>query len=268
MRQFGKPNNGAGLSLEKRAVAALTDAATNSATMAALVTELTPAITRARQAAAVEEERALDPQKSPDLKAAREQRDDAMLLIGRLETLQSQLQRRFAAVREKEEVADYEAKRDKLQAESDAISLELRETYSEAAQRIFDVFQRARDFQARASRLGHPPSGVETLRRFDNAVERVLDKVTLIDFVGEIHWPPPQVSMGVSYVKSMTFPSYTAGVNGPVGPGWETEAVRERFRVRHAEDQERQRAVYENMGKEQEARSNAEERERFLAARR
>jgi hypothetical protein len=101
-RQFDKPGSE---TLEKRAVAALTGNSTTSATKTALITELTPAITKARQAAAVAEECALDPSRAPDLKEARERRDDALLLVGRLETLQSQLQRRLAQVREQEEVA-------------------------------------------------------------------------------------------------------------------------------------------------------------------
>jgi hypothetical protein len=99
-------------------------------------------------------------------------------------------------------------------------------------------------------------------------VERVLEKVVLLDFAGDQHWPPPQVSLGVAFVEAMQFPSHTAGVNGPIGRGWETDDVRAQFRARHEEEQERQRAAYENLSKEQEARSNAEERERFLAARR
>jgi hypothetical protein len=268
VKQFDKPNKGSELPLEKRAVAALTED-TNSAAMAALITELTPAIIEARQASAVEEERALDPRKSPDLKAAREQRDDALLLVGRLETLQSQLQRRHSAARAQEEVATYEAKRDELQAESDGIEQALRETYCDAAQRIFDVFERAKAFQARASRvLGYPPPGVQTLSKFDNSVERVMDKVTLIDFQDTQHWPPPQASLGVAFVEGITFPSHSAGVGGVVGPGWETEEVRQKFRARHEQEQERQKAIYAEMAKEQTDRGNAEERERFLAARR
>jgi hypothetical protein len=118
VRQFDKPSKASELPLEKRAVAALTGNSATSATMAALIIELTPALTHARQAAIAEEERALDPSSAPDLKAARESRDDALLLVGRLETLQSQLQRRLADAREQEQIADYEAKREKLQAEA------------------------------------------------------------------------------------------------------------------------------------------------------
>jgi hypothetical protein len=69
-------------------------------------------------------------------------------------------------------------------------------------------------------------------------------------------------------VESMTFPSHTAGVNGPIGPGWEQEDVCALFRARHEQEMARQKAVYQGMAKEQKARINAEERERFLAARR
>jgi hypothetical protein len=142
-----------------------------------------------------------------------------------------------------------------LQAESNAIQRELCDTYQEAAQRIIEVFEHAKEFQARASRiLGYPPPGVSTLSKFDNAVERVLDRVTLLNFAGEQMWPPPQISMGVAYVASIQFPSHVAGINGPIGPGWETEEVRERFRAKHEEEQERQRAVYENLSKEQEGK--------------
>ena len=138
----------------------------------------------------------------------------------------------------------------------------------EAATYILDVFERAKDFQSRASRvLGYPPSGSDTLRKFDNAVGRLLEKVVPLNFVGEQIWPPPQVSLGVAYVELMQFPSHTAGVNGPIGPGWETDEVRERFRVKHDQEQARQKEIYAEMSKEQEDRMNAEERERFLAAR-
>ena len=134
---MNKPNEQT--TLEKRAVAALGHDGLTALSAAELIAELTGALAAARQEAAAEEERALDPQQSPDLKAARERRDDAQLKVGRLETLQSQMQRRLSVVRELEWVRNYCEKRDVLQAEADGIEQELYDTYVEAGSRICDV---------------------------------------------------------------------------------------------------------------------------------
>ena len=117
---MNKPNEQT--TLEKRAVAALGHDGLTALSAAELIAELTGALAAARQEAAAEEERALDPQQSPDLNAARERRDDAQLKVGRLETLQSQMQRRLSVVRELEWVRNYCEKRDVLQAKRTASS--------------------------------------------------------------------------------------------------------------------------------------------------
>ena len=106
------------------------------------------------------------------------------------------------------------------------------------------------------------------LEQFTRDAPSIMQGCTLPDWRDSARnlWPPPQVSMGVAYVSSMEFPSHTAGISGPIGPGWETEDVRARFRARHEQEQERQQAAYVEMSKQQEARINAEERERFAAA--
>jgi hypothetical protein len=255
--------------LEQRAVSAINDAALTAATASELIAELTGAIAAAKQEATAEEERALDPRLSPDLQVAREKRDDAQLKVGRLQTLREALQRRHATVRAQEEITAYEAKRDALQKEGDALQQELIDTYIDAASAICTLFQRAKHFQTRASSLlGYPPAGVDTLRKFDLGVQRVLEKVRLYDFADEQIWPPQASSLAVEFAQSLQYPSHVAGINGPIGPLWADEEVRARFRSRHEQEQERQKSYYEQTAKEQTDRANAEERDRFLATRR
>jgi hypothetical protein len=64
---------------------------------------------------------------------------------------------------------------------------------------------------------------------------------------------------------SQQFPAYTVGISGLIGPGWEDEEVQASFRARREKEQSRQAAVYLEMGKTQEDRINAEERERAAA---
>ncbi len=139
----------------------------------------------------------------------------------------------FGTLAAVEWVASYCEKRDALQTESDALAQELVETYSDAAQRIYDVFTRAVAFRERAARiLGYPPPQTEPLRRFDLGVERLLDTVRLFDFKGEQAWPPPSAQLGVSHAETTPFPSHIRGVSGFIGPAGRRQKCKLNFSAR------------------------------------
>jgi hypothetical protein len=78
--------------------------------------------------------------------------------------------------------------------------------------------------------------------------------------------PPPQPQPAVELLQSMSFPSHTRGIGGYIGPGWETEELRQRFRDEKAREQEQTAANFARMTKEQEERINREERERIAGS--
>ena len=81
-------------------------------------------------------------------------------------------------------------------------------------------------------------------------------------------WPPPQQSFAAAMVAGMAFPSHTRGIGGFIGPGWETEEMRQRFHQLNERDRADCAAYYQRETEKQEERQNAEERERFVNLRR
>ena len=133
--------------------------------------------------------------------------------------------------------------------------------------RIIAIFQRAKDFQVPRLASRYPPPAPRRCSKFDNAVERVLEKVVLLNFVGEQIGPHRRHRWALRSFKSMQFPSHTAGVGGVIGPGWETEEVRNNSGSGTTKSRSDRKRPIRRLAKDQEERMNAEERERFLAAR-
>jgi hypothetical protein len=250
--------------LETRVVAALTGDGITSANVEALILETASAIADGENAAAAERERAFDPVVSPDIKAAREQMQDALFKVARMKTLLPRLEKLSGEVRAAEEIAAFTIKRDALQSDGDAIETELVETYSEAARQIVDVFARASAFRDRVRQeLPAVPSGVAQFRKFAPSVSRLLGDVVLVALDDGRHklWPVKSSgAFAAEFAQAMTVPSHP-------GSDWGSAEVRaQRRKVVEAE----QAGIARHMAEatqQQEDRLNAEARERAAAMR-
>src|SRR5262249_51217260 len=105
------------LTLEQRAVTALTDGSLTSAQLAALVEQTTAALAEAEQLAAAEKAKAFDPVQAPDPRVAYELMVDAGFKADRLRTLLPRLQHRLAEVVRNEQAAAWIAERDQFAVE-------------------------------------------------------------------------------------------------------------------------------------------------------
>src|SRR4051812_24654622 len=107
-------------SLEQQVAAALTDDALTLAELETLAGELADGIAAAKQHAIRERESAMDPARSSNLREARQNMDDAAIAIGRLQTLQSRLERKLTATFAAGQRARWEADYKKVLAKRDA----------------------------------------------------------------------------------------------------------------------------------------------------
>jgi hypothetical protein len=229
---------------------------TTAAELSNLLQQLGRAIAAAAQFAESERDKSLDALQCLDPDAAREQADDAEFMRNRLATQQPLLLARFQRVSEQETIAAYLAKRDALRVERDTLEQELTEVYTRASGEIVALFQRVSQFKQRAHReLGYPPANVDPLPEL--AVRPLLDKVQLFELDGKTQTWPPRSDFAATFAASMV-------IHHP-GPAWSDPVFQERRRAEIAAEQERMARHHATQAAEQEARQNAEERERFAA---
>jgi hypothetical protein len=243
---------------EKKLKAALTDRSASASELGKILGETDNAIAAAEQEALAARERALDPVVSPDLAQARDSMESAAFYVGRLQTQQPRLLRRYQETVLKEQVQTYLTKLRELAPERDALAAELRTTYETATAELTGLFQRVRIFEQRArSALGSPPANCAVLERIDT---RVLDKCTLPDWQHPDRnlWPPPADFS--AFAASMTIPS--------VGAAWADPVVQERQRAERAAEQERMARHYAAQAAEQLERENRQLRENWEASQR
>jgi hypothetical protein len=258
--------------LEQRIVVALQpDNSIRSADVAALIKETGTVIADA------EKEQAVDP-RSSDSRAAGQAIIDAMCTANRLGPLLLKLKARYQEIHEQEEsekwFAEREAtwvdKHDALKKERDALAEELRDDYSPAADRIADLFKRIATIDMAIDELNrtcpvrlqrHLLSVERHARGIDNFsvnTPSLLASVCLFDFnSGRQICPPLQQSMGAAFAATMPTSDQRFSANW-----WkenEDGAARQRVRQQHLSD------YFARTTEEQEARANAEERDRFAA---
>lgn len=251
--------------LGQRAARVLNSDSITSAEINLLIDETAAAITEGEAVAAEEKQRAFDPALSPDPKSARERMEDALFKVGRLKTLLPRLEQRANEVRAQEERKFYEAKRDELQAEADAIEDELIETYCDCAERMMDMFDRASDFRDRVrGELPFPPAGVDTFRKFDRSVHRLLNDVALVDLDGNQVWPPRSLRHGNP--NSLAVLCAQSAVVPHPGPRWCDPDFQAQRRLEIEKEQATIARYHEQAAKAEEDRQNREERDRFNAA--
>jgi hypothetical protein len=201
--------------LEQQVAAALADKRIGTDELEYLIDQVERGLAGAEQNAARQREAAFDPAVSPDLSAARQQLEDAVFLVGRLQTLRPRLERRLAEVLDAEAHArwleDYEqvlAKRDE--------AVELFQNYPELVVQLLTILHTARNVDAEIDRVNHSaPSGehrrltgVECTARgitaFSTAVPSIAASVTLPDLEnpGRTLWPPPQINPALLQVPA------------------------------------------------------------------
>jgi len=148
--------------LERRIAAALATEDTPSSKLEVLITETENAIVEAKEAAALEEVKALDPTISPDPKIARDAMEDAQFRVARLETLLPKLETRFEKRQKREEFVEWKKRYDELEPLRDALANEMREVYPAMVAQVADLMQRVSAFDRAASDLhGDRAAGVK-----------------------------------------------------------------------------------------------------------
>jgi hypothetical protein len=254
------------IALERKITAALTDI-TPAADLAALIEETEAAIAEAEKEQAV-----------ADPSAAR-QAIDAMVAVNRLGLLLLKLQARYQEVHEQEEIVTWRAERkaawlaehDAWIAERDALAEELRDVYSELTRRMADLFVRIAANNEALDELSRTrPEGVQRDLRSVELHARGLDaysrerpsllaSVCLFDWdTGRQICPPQRPSMAAACAATM-MPASDRRFSGEWWKDAEDGAARQRAEQLRIAD------TYSRMTKEQEARENAEARERFAA---
>jgi hypothetical protein len=145
-------------SLEKKIVAALVGEA-SSADLSALVEETERAIVTAEHDAKAAAETAMDPAKSPDLKAARALLEDSQLAFGRLQTLKPRLELRLRDAQAAEFATRWNKSFEQIEPRH-AAAVKRFERYPALVAELGSIFTEAAAVDAEASDInGAAPSG-------------------------------------------------------------------------------------------------------------
>jgi hypothetical protein len=228
--------------LEQRIVAALeSDSVITSADVAVLIEETEVGIAKA------DEDRATD------------------------QALLSKLQARYQQAQTQEQATGWLAEHDRLKDERDALAEELREVYPDAVSKLVDLFGRIIANNEALSDLHQArPSGVRQhllsselqargLDGFTRDTPSILTSVHLLDWEsGRQAWPPQRPPMAAAFAATMV-PAYGRRCTADWWMDNEQRVVEQRA------ERQRMADYYARTKKEQEARENAEARERFIA---
>jgi hypothetical protein len=193
-------------SLEQKIIAALADANITTVTLNELLDATENGIEEAKRDAARQRELAFDPVLSPDPKAAREALDDSAILVGRLQTLQTRLERRLATAIAAEQHASWLKDYNEVMAKRDAAAEEFKE-YPELVNQLLDLLHTARQVDVECDRVnGEAPQGeprrllgveltARNLKIFSISQPKISDRIALPDAQGDrMLWPPPQLN--------------------------------------------------------------------------
>ena len=185
------------------------------------------------------------------------------------QALLSNLQARYRQAQAQEQATGWLAEHDRLKGERDALAAELRELYPDAVTKITDLFVRITANDEALSRLHQArPSGMKQhllpaelhargLDSFSRDHPSLLESTRLLDWAsGHEIWPPPQTPLAVLVAASVPRSPYR-------GADWWQD--NERRAAAQRAEQQRHADYLARTKKEQEARENAEARERFLA---
>jgi hypothetical protein len=197
--------NGTTPSLEQQVAAALADKRIGPGELEDLIDKVEDGIHAAEADAARQREQAMDPALSPDLRAARQQLEDSVFLVGRLKTQLPRLQRRLVEVLDAERHFRWESDYKTVLAKRDQ-AVELFQQYPELVVKLLTILHTARDVDAECARVdAAAPSGeyrrlksvelvARNLKEFSTAWPSIAASVTLPDIQnpGRMLWPPPK----------------------------------------------------------------------------
>lgn len=160
----------------------------------------------------------------------------------------------------------WHAEANELEAQRNALANEMRDTYSDVASKIPDLFARIRQNDQRLSNLrGKRPSGVSRhllsaelvargLDRFDRDEPSIVERLELPAFSGQsLLWPPRQIPSAVIVAESLAAATRA--------PQQAQQAERDR------DEQQRITDYYAERTRKQEQRQNNEERAEFARRR-
>jgi hypothetical protein len=186
----------------------------------------------------------------------------------RYRAARQRLQENFAAALRSEYRDKYLADYQRVEARRNAAAEKLARTRELQAQ-IIAAFIEAEEVDKEIDRLhGDAPDDVSDRLRSVELFARDLvnftsDNVSLVKSTqffdwktGAQIWPPKQPSFAATYAASMAFPSHARGISGPIGEGWETEEMRERFRQLGEQDRAAMTAYYVRETEKEEQRKS------------
>jgi|SRR5262249_35559942 len=228
-------------------------------------------IRQSHQLSEQERARSVDPTLSADdAEQAVQRANAAVLRCQRYATALVRLRARLADALQEERRERWSARYERQSAACDALAKDFAETYPNLTKQLVELLQRieACDRESAAingdapddehRRLGKVELLARQLDQFTRETPSILETLTLPDWVDSSAnlWPPAQPSFAASYAATMVpahDPRYSA--DWAKAQAARAEAIREQ--------QRRQGEFYDRMTREQEARQNAEERERF-----
>ena len=212
------------------------------------------------QIAEQERARSLDPSVSPsDAEQAAQRAGVAMLKCQRYTTALVRLRTRLAEALQADYADKWHADADKVDRLTNDVAEKLARSYRECTELMLAALYAAEDANKEVDRInGSAPDNEH--RRLSRVDLDWAKNLVLPNFhhPAPDHnlWPPPRPSFGASYAATMVpayDPRYSA--DWAKAQAARAEAIREQ--------QRRQGEFYDRMTREQEARQNAEERERF-----
>ena len=254
------------MTLEQELSSALTNETVSAVVLNALIVRTEAAIAEADADAKRQNELIFDPQLCADPKEARGAMDDALLLVGRLNTLLTRLHRRRATAENAERVAAWNKDFGSMTERRDTLAAELVEAFSELS-RVSEVFSRITIFEAELSRFHQGrPSGVpglllgcelqaRGLQSFDRDTPSLLNQIKLFSLSGKAIWPPPQKK---EWVNSIPVIEASYG-----GPNWWDKHIQEERQAQVKRESDRVTAYYAEQQRLREEREHQEDIERW-----
>jgi hypothetical protein len=241
--------------LEQRIVSILANANAGSESLAELIEEVETAARACVETAEAERTKSLDLVQCPDPRQARERVAAAELAGDRLSTQLPKLRDRYTAALATERRDRWESDFKKVEEAANKLRQEYKDidqAYRSAKAERDKLIGRMQDCDLDVERVN---DAARELGIWDRQLEPLLEPMQ-----PERKWGAPRISNGglaVALAQSMVPPTYNPA-------DWSKPEVQAQ---RRAEAEKRQRemgAYYEQAGKDQEQRQNAEERARFL----
>jgi hypothetical protein len=236
-----------------------------------LLPQIEEAIEESDKTARAERERSLDPSIPPgDAEQAAQRASVAEFKRDRFKTALPRIQQKLAEALKADYEDKWKAEAGKVTAQVAAATAKLKGigvTYTDLATKLVEALREAKALNQEIDRINvAAPDNIKVEQLIAEADLSVWDGLRLPDVVGEggLLWPPPQPrkpSLAASYAAMITpvhDPAYSAD--------WAKarEARAEAIRA----EQQRLADYYANQTRQQEARLNREERERFAQSQR